>query len=435
MSAELQISETRTVSDDFLARSRNYGLLVFAYVSIAISMSVSQYENVPPGSLRYWALISIALLVPMLDLGALVRAMVGVARPLMILAIGAIVWWFLLGDPTAVKRLVLLVWIVTWLCSTRAVLQVNDVVRLYFFALILGVLVLFFTDLNEFSLIPGRANPDLGELRVSFFPNVANTGVLSLCLFLILTKNAQTAWRYRYVLALVTYFLVFSFVRTAFVAAAVYLLSRWLIGRIASGNSRRMFIVSVAVTCAICLGIAFSASILFAAQDLPLVASLFLRGESGIPIERIEYQLYRPWLWAQQWNLFWTSPYLMGWGSTDFMTLVSKTEEVMGGKLVSAGTESLPLRLLVEYGVLGLLFVYFLFKRLASLSSQKDEWACACFPALFTLIMTWGVFHPSDIVFVLFMMILTKGTAGYSTGEVHAPSRVQHNLDTATAGR
>jgi hypothetical protein len=70
--------------------------------------------------------------------------------------------------------------------------------------------------------------------------------------------------------------------------------------------------------------------------------------------------------------------------------------------------------LLATYGIAGALFTLYLVRRLRVLAWRDDRWACACFPAIFVLMMNWGsVFHPTDGIFIILTLMITKGSAGF----------------------
>jgi hypothetical protein len=119
----------------------------------------------------------------------------------------------------------------------------------------------------------------------------------------------------------------------------------------------------------------------------------------------------------------------MGWGSADFYQLVAKTIEDPDAIIISAGSEALPTRLVVVYGLPGLLFSVYLFVRLRKLALSDDRWACACFPALFSLMMSWGsVFHPSDAIFVILLLIMTKGSEGFMYREPSSRTETEQEI-------
>jgi hypothetical protein len=138
---------------------------------------------------------------------------------------------------------------------------------------------------------------------------------------------------------------------------------------------------------------------------------MFLRGETGLSTFEIYQQIYRPWLWGQHLHQFITSPNLMGWGSVEFNVL--KTEDLVSGH-EELGDVSLPTRLLAQYGLPGLLFVVFMIARLRVLAKRGDVWGCACFPVVVLGLFQWGsMFHPTDPMFVIYMIIMIHGSAAF----------------------
>ena len=209
-------------------------------------------------------------------------------------------------------------------------------------------------------------------------------------MLLILTRDGKSAWAHPLVILIAIYFLVFSFVRAALLSALIYAVLRWWFSRWELPRPRRMFWTALCVSLGFVALTAVAAKLLYLTQDFSWVSVLMLRGKTGLTVDDIAYQLYRPWLWDQQLNLFLSSPWLMGWGSADFYRLVAITIENPDAIIISAGSEALPTRLLVVYGLPGLLFSVYLFARLRKLAMADDRWACACFPALFSLMMSWG---------------------------------------------
>ena len=129
--------------------------------------------------------------------------------------------------------------------------------------------------------------------------------------------------------------------------------------------------------------------------------------------EEIMAQMYRPWLWLQQVGLFLSSPYLMGWGSFDFFEMVvlpfdDRTATARGHGIA-------PHAAIVVVRLADPVFIGFLIGQLRRSAKNCDRWAVACFPVVLLLLMQWGsVFHPSDSMFLLFMLMLAKGSRGYA---------------------
>jgi hypothetical protein len=397
---------------------RHRAMLLYVCISLSITMFVQQTSGIERGSWQYLVYIGIAVGLPLLSIGEIAGWLFRRGWVLLIWLFWAGVWFFAAADDRAVGQLALLIWVTAWIATGNAALGVRDLGKAYVALIVLGICVLSFTSLNEYGLVPGKTIPEYGIWRVSFFPNVAYSGILSLAMILILTRDRRSARAHWFLILLAAYFLVFSFVRAAFLSAVLYLALRWWFSRWLIPNGRRMFWISLLVAFGCIALTVTSAKILYLTQDIPGVSVLLLRGERNLTLDQIAYQLYRPWLWSQQWELFSSSPWLMGWGSSDFHDMVARKQADPDSLLISAGTEALLLRLLVVYGFSGLLFSIFLIKRLHGLALADDRWACACFPAVFTLMMSWGsVFHPSDSMFVIFLLIMIKGSRGFPLQE------------------
>lgn len=400
------------------ASRRHYTMLAYVCLSLSMGMLVQQTTGVERGSWQYVVYVAIAVALPLLSISSIVRCLFGRCRLLLLWLMWTGAWFFLKGDDRAVVQLTLLILVMSWMATDEAVLNVRDLVSIYIALILVGIGILSLTGLNPYSLVPGRAIPEYGIWRVSFFPNIAYSGILSMALLLILTRNAKVARAYWWAILIATYFLVFSFVRAALLSALVYLVLWWWFRKWQMPHPKWMFWTALFVTFGLVALTAASANLLYAIQDFPGISAVLLRGMSNLTVDQIAYQLYRPWLWTQQLNLFQSSPWLMGWGSADFHELVVRNQAEPQATLISAGSEALPMRLLVAYGLPGLLFSVYLVERLGKLALADDRWACACFPALFSLMMSWGsVFHPSDAMFVILLLVMTKGSEGFTSHE------------------
>jgi len=234
--------------------------------------------------------------------------------------------------------------------------------------------------------------------------------MFSLAVVLVLTRSAAIVRKHPLATGVALYFLVFSFVRTALLALLVYLALYWWFKRRAR-SADCLFWTALIVGVGINAIIASSATLLEYAQQLPFVARLLLRGETGLNSEEIYQQLYRPWLWGQHLMLFLNSPFLMGQGVFELVDV--QTYELLPGT-TPMGNEALLTRLLATYGLPAMLFIGYLFFRLRELARQRDVWACACFPAILLLLMQWGsVFHPTDAVGAIFFLVLLRGSKAF----------------------
>lgn len=384
-------------------------MIVFITLSLSVTMSLEQLSSFERGSLQYWLLVTPALLFSLLDPHELLKTLFGKAKLLLIMLLWVGSWYFAIGDPRAIIQLGGFVLVLAWISTDRAEIDVRDLVRLYVLLILIGISVKLLSDFNHYGLVPGYSDPVYGRLRVSFFPNVAYTGILSLGMLMVLTSSEQRAKTHPIVLAVAIYFLVFSFVRAALLAALMYLILRHVFGKYRRPRAARLFWIAVIVGFGFNLAVFSSAPILYVLQDNEVVSTFLLRGQTNLSIAEILFQLYRPWLWNAHLTLFYSSPGWMGWGS-----YYQAVFDAGGKPLPTNGSESLPTRLLATYGIAGVLFTLYLVRRLRVLAFRDDRWACACFPAIFILMMNWGsVFHPTDGMFVLLMLMITKGSAGF----------------------
>lgn len=392
-------------------RIRHFGLLFLVISSLLIAISIGQFETISRGSLRYLILIGVAALLPLFDLPEILKTLLGRAKLLLFFLLLAGAWSIVAGDWRAAYQLGLLVLVLAWISIDRARIDVRDIVWVYLGIIVVAVSMTMLTDLNGYNLIPhGSADPEISGGKVSFAPNIAYTAFLSLAMLMILTRSSETARSYLPIVAIASYFIFFSFVRTAFVALALYAFLYWWFSHLSKLRSVMMFWTALLVAIGLNLAILLAADVLYVTQSIAAVSDMFLRGESGLTKAEILYQLYRPWLWTTQVKLFLSSPYLMGWGSVDFAQLAIPYSPPQ----ITTGSESLPLRLLIVYGLASLLFIGYFISRLWSLAQRGDRWACACFPPVVVLMMNWGsTFHPADAMFILFVMMIVRGSDGY----------------------
>lgn len=389
----------------------NLALLLFIVISLIGIMGISQEETPEVGSPAYWLFVLPALLLPLTNLRALVRAWWGPARMIALFGLLGGAWHLARGDIKAVQQLFLIVWVLGWLASERAVLRIRHLTLLYLALVAGGTCLWLLTDLNQWGVVPGATLYEGLDWRISFFPNIANSAMLSLALVFILTADKGLARQHSVVLAIALYFVVFSFVRTATIALALYLFMRWWQLR-KPRSVRARFWTALLLGILVNILVASSAAIITQLQSSELVSRLFLRSETNLSAEEVFAQLYRPWLWWQHLQLFWSSSAWMGLGSFDFFEI--QLEELNVGT-TPAGNEALLTRLLATYGLPAFLFMGFFIGRLKDAARRNDQWALACFPAVVVLMMQWGsVFHPSDANGALLILIAIRGTYAYT---------------------
>lgn len=411
----LSISQLETpITNRAAGSQRSWPYLIFVVLSMLVQISLGQEDKVEVNSPTYWMLVAPALIFPIFNYRKILNGLIAPqARLLLLFGMCAAAWHFSHGDMRAVSQLMLLVWVTAWVRGSRTPFLISDLVKLYVGLVLIGILIDVFTRMNVWGLLPGTTREDYGIWRVSFFPNIANTGMLSLFMILLLTRDRITMVRHPVALAISLYFLIFSFVRTAQIAVVLYLLMRLWCGVGRHPNKQgQYFWGAIIITITAHAFIAFSPFILDFAQNLPLVSRLFLRGEEGLTTQEIFEQAYRPWLWGQHLNIFASSPGLMGLGAFNFDDVI---DQGLIFEHVDMGSESLPTRLLAAYGLPAFFFIGFIIGSLRRRAYLGDHWACACFPAVFLIMMNWGsVFHPTNAFFVLFFFILLHGSEGFS---------------------
>lgn len=390
---------------------RHAAMILFVSLSLFVTLSIGQLEILQQGSLRYWLVVAPAILLPLLDARAIAATLLGRSTLLLFFLLLAGCWQLFRGDVWAAIQLCLLVLGMAWISTPCARINVQDLARLYWALLLAGMVMMFYTQLNEYGIVPGYSLDDFGRWRVSFFPNIAYTAALSLSVFLVLTRTRATLRQRPLLFALAVYFLVFSQVRAALIAAVIYALVYWYFCKDQTARPGRMFWISLIVALGAPIAIFFSVNVLYMLQDNLLVSTVFLRGKTNLSTDDISYQLYRPWLWSAHLQLFLSSPAWMGWGSPDFYQAVLND---LRPPQATTGSESLPTRLLAVYGIPGIFATLYLVRRLRDAARADDRWACACFPAVFFLLVNWGgMFHPTDGIFVLLLLTITRGSAGF----------------------
>ena len=406
---------------------RSWPFLIYIALSLGVTMSLGQYYE-EAGGLVYWLLMLPVALLPLTRPTAMIRSAMGPGLPAMLFVILGGGWQFLRGDTSAALQAVLLGWGLVWVASSAARMKIDDLYKLYGAAVLVGLFVWIFSDVNQWGLLPGTTTA-VGEAvwRVSFFPNVAYTGFFSMLVIMVAARDPRLFSRFGWVIiSVAVYFVIFSFVRAAVVGLFTFVLLAWLYRHNRSPSF--LFWASLGMALFVNLGIAYSPAIFLAIQENPLISRLFLRGESGLSEYEIWQQLYRPYVWGEHIRQFLTSPWLMGWGTTDFNML--KSEALVIGQQQS-GDISLPTRLLAQYGLPGLLLVVYFVVRLVKLAKARDAWGCACFPAVIMAMLHWGtLFHPTDFVFALCMILVFHGSRSLPD-VAEAAARLQAKRETA----
>lgn len=391
------------------APRRDWVTILYFLFALSMAMSVSQDYVDEPGSIRYYMFVVPVVIAALCRPLSLMNAAGGKSLLIVIMSFVSGAYFLLMGDYSATMQVTLLGLGTIWFCVYKVRFLDRDLTKIYVGAVVVGAVVWILTDFNRWGLIPGTTDDAYGIWRVSFFSNIAFTAFLSLFMVLIATRNGfrQTDWRSP-VLWLAIYFVIFSFVRTAFICVVLYAGSMWIVSRLK--RPAELFFFALAAALATNLFVAFSASIFDLLQNIPVVSRLFLRGETQLSEFEIYQQLYRPWLWGEHLKLAWSSPNFMGWGSIPFVELVQYS--IFDYGLETGDSVSLLTRLLAEYGVMGVLYWAFLILCLYDLAARGDRWGCAVWPVVITAMMQWGsMFHVTDPMALIYTGLVVKGSS------------------------
>lgn len=385
----------------------------FCFLSLCVLMSYTQLEKLESGGFQYWILIFSAVVFPLFGIKKIFAASLQRSFLVTLFALVSCSWLLFNEDIKAALQLGLFALGVIWVSSAKAQMNASSLAYLYLLFVFIGVVVNLTSHISPYGIFPGYTEADFGRWRVSFFPNVAYTGLFSLILVLVLTRDIDSIKSHPYILVVAIYFLIFSIVRSALIGILVYLLLRWWFFKFGKRMNRLgVFWIILLIAISINIFIAYSPVLIASIQHLPFMSETLLQGKVELSSEEIYNQMYRPWLWGQQINLFLNSPYLMGLGTYEFadMAFVESISQI-----VSSGSEALLTRMLSVYGLPTILFFIYLALALKRHSDSRDFWACSCFPVVILLMMHWGsVFHPTDVLFILFMFILIQGKAGFT---------------------
>lgn len=385
-------------------------LVLFLFFSLTFMIFIAQNEIVERGSIKYWLFLFPAILLPFSSIQSVISNVFIKTWPILLMFMFAFACALMRGELETVFRLVLFLLMFAWLERNEVVIRVKTLAFIYIAIVIVSIFVYLFFDINFWGLVPGETKYSDAVWRVSFFPNIANTAFFSLFIFMVCTKDKKTYMENKFVVYLCLYFIIFSFVRTAIISLMIYLLFNYLFKRVK--NKKTLFVSSVLVALVVNLLIAFSTEIIYAIQSSFLINRFLLRGEQSLSYHDIYVQMYRPWVWAQQWNIFMSSPFLMGEGLYNFGELTKSN--VSGAGHVDTDSVSLLLGMLAEYGLFAVLFYYYMLRSHYKNAMVLDQWACAIFPIIFLICMQWGaIFHPANAMFIMYFLVLLRGKKAF----------------------
>lgn len=385
-------------------------LLLYLIGSLLFLTFTAQNVIIERGSIAYWLFLA-PLLLLLIDTNKIIANICLKAWPILLMLVMVLFWGFFTGEPQLPSRIVTLLLMLAWLLQSDAQVKVKTLTYLYLTTILISlVLDLSIDNFNQWGIIPGTSSSVVGNVwRVSFLPDIVNTAFFSLFIFIVCTKDLETCLTNKFVIGLALYFIVFSFVRTAFISLIIYLFLRTLFYMIRS--RRLVFLFSIIATIVPSLLVVYSLEIMQAIQSWPFVDRLLLRGQHNLSTKEMYVQLYRPWQWKEQWNIFMHSSYWMGEGQYDFNMMSTSS---LGKMIYKSDAESLLIGMLGRYGLPALFFYGFLLFHHYKNAVLSDKWACAVFPVIIFICMNYGtIFHPANALFVLYFLLLLGGKKAF----------------------
>lgn len=384
----------------------NKALVTFLFISLGSLLFIGQLDIIERGSFKYFLILLPAIIFPFTRLSYIVCTFFIKTWPIFLMFLLTLVWGIYRHDLHSLNRILLFLVVLSWLELSDITLKVKTITKIYVYIVLGASLLYLCSTINGWALLPGGN----GIWRVSFFPNIANTAFVSLFIFILCTKDKQTFMDNKFAACLSLYFIVFSFVRTAIISLIVYSVFQFCFKNIKS--TKLLFLYSILMALFINVLVGYSIEIIHSLQSIPLLSRFLLRGQQGLSNHDIYVQMYRPWVWSNQWNIFINSPHLMGEGIYNFNDFISESLRAKG--VEESDSVSMLLGLLASYGLPALLFYYYLLSKNFYNAMRLDVWASSIFPLIIFIGMQWGcVFHPASAIFVLFFLILIRGQKAF----------------------
>ncbi len=403
-------SSQRGTSGRGSALSARALLAIFFLVSSSVALSLAQDESVQVGGFGYWLLLISAALPLVTSAPRLMVEAVGRCLWVGLFLTLTIGWAAVVGDSERIFTVFFmgLSWI--YVQTPQAGMPVSLLAKCYITIIIIGVVVAIFGSHNYYELAPGMMTDERSEGRVSFAGNVGFTGVLSLLVCLVVLSTRARKWSLNLVLLVAVYFVIFSQVRTAIIGLGLYVAVRYVLERSSDLPPVGMFAIAVLATALTLVAVSLAPLVLSVLPPIPVISDVLLQGERGLDSDAIQEQIYRPLLWVTQIKLFLTSPFFMGWGAEAAGMSVTGGADVF----VFGDTVSLPTRLLSHYGLPGLLFSIAALSALWRHARRRDLASVASWAVCILVLFSWGsIFHPTDGVGVLYLLLLFKGASAF----------------------
>jgi len=262
-------------------------------------------------------------------------------------------------------------------------------------------------NINAWGILPNQTAVAFQPWRISVTPNIATSGIFSLMVLLVLVRRFRPKPIEALTAVTAIYFAILSFVRAVFVSIALFAATLGIMAVLPNRPGLRVA-AAMCMTVGLTLFVAFSPFLLYALQDWSILSRMFLRGQTGMSTADIYRQMYRPWLWGEHMKLFWSSPYLMGYGSE---LATSALKNIINAGQMRSDSVSFLTRMIATYGIPAFGIIIFLVERCYRHAKDNDIWAVAVLSVMIWLMMSWGsIFHPSNGMFALAFLLVGKGS-------------------------
>ena len=379
----------------------------FLVISLAISVSLEQEGVIVPKSFLYWLLIMISIFPAVFSINRITEKIVRDSKWMLIFMVTTLLWGLYNEGSDYILSLLLIC--ISWMYILGATLEIkiNNIAKIYIVLVFLGVIIKIFTEINYYEIYPFVKNNDLSQGRVSFAGNIGFAGIFSLLVFMILMSVNEKTYICKMGIFLSLYFIVFSEVRTAWIGLVLYMFMKILINLVIDKGKNIVFMIVFLVTVFSILGVYITPYIIGNIDFDFFGVGLFTQGKTFLEAEEIAIQMYRPLLWIEQLNQFFSSQYLMGLGSAAINIDIFKGIDVGYG----GDTVSYPTRLLAYYGIPAILFIYATNNALLKHIKNNDVLAICSWPVNYIVMLNWGsLFHPTDVVGVLYLLLIFRGS-------------------------
>ena len=281
---------------------------LFLFISLSISISMGQEEVLITKSLLYWILIAASLIPILLTMKVIVINIILNNKWILVFAFITFIFNIYREKVDFLISLVFLT--VSWayvLCS-KLTLNKNSIAKTFIAIVIFGICIKIYSNTNYYEIFPFIITNNLSEGRVSFAGNIGFAGILSLLVFMLLATESKTTVIVKIAILLALYFIIFSQVRTAWIGLALFFVTKRIL--IVTKEKSKFIIMLLVLLLTIFSTVLLSLMpqiISFFKFDL-FRLNLITQGRSLSDADELARQMYRPLLWAEQINQFYSSP-------------------------------------------------------------------------------------------------------------------------------